>query len=92
MNVLPGLMHLLANCNFPIRLSNSFLLVLTFRFQAFSSCSISCTLSGVTSIVMVSASKVTPRNSILVVGGMIFSGAVSTPNLSNSFNKWLNAC
>ena len=91
MNVLPGLIHLLANCNFPMMLSSSFLVVVVLVFHVLSSASISFILSWVTSIFIVFESKVTSRNSILVVGGMFFLGAVSTLRVSSSWVRWLYA-
>ena len=75
-NILPGLMHLAANCNFPIRDSISHLVALDLYSQSWSSCLISLSLLGGISIVIFCESKVVPRNSSLVVGGTTFSGDV----------------
>ena len=87
----PCLTHLHTKCSFPSSCCSSFRDAACLVLHLFTSSSVSCTLSGVTSITMATVSKRIPRKTILVAGSQAFKTDSANPSRNNRPPRKLKA-
>ena len=90
-NTRPCLTHLHTKCSFPSSCCSSFRDAACLVLHLFTSSSVSCTLSGVTSITMATMSKRIPRKTILVAGSQAFKTDSANPSRDNRPPRKLKA-